>query len=156
MGVPLEKDSGVADTTVKYDHRKNPVTSQEGVTARVYHFERTLCLKIDLYLLLPFLSLNFLSLMGRTNIGAALIQNLPQDLRLGPKEVFLCISIPVVPLILLEIPSNLLMRALEKRYGIGYMKYLSAITILLGASLLGRFLSTRKTQERKFPACFVD
>jgi hypothetical protein len=71
-------------------------------------FGKKLALKIDLYLLTPMLFLNFLSLMGRTNIGAALIQGLPKDLKLTAIKVFLAISISLVPLILFEIPRNLL------------------------------------------------
>ena len=95
-------------------------------------FDKKLALKVDLYLLIPMLFLNFLSLMGRTNIGAALIQGLPKDLKLNAMKVFLTISISLVPLILLEIPSNLLMRFLERKLNVSYMRYLSIITILLG------------------------
>jgi len=99
-------------------------------TGRV--FSQQLCLKLDLHIMAPFALLNFLSLMGRTNIGAALIQKLPQDLRLGAMDVFLCVAIPNVALMLWELPSNLLMRWLESRWGLSYMKYLSTNTILLG------------------------
>lgn len=70
--------------------------------------------------------------MGRTNIGAALIQELPEDLELNAIRVFCATTIAMAPLILLEIPSNLLMRYLEKSRGLSYMRYLSIITILLG------------------------
>lgn len=95
-------------------------------------FDRKLALKVDLWLLVPMLFLNFLSLMGRTNIGAALIQKLPQDLKLDANNIVLAISISLVPLILFEIPSNLIMRFLEKKFNFPYMRYLSAITICLG------------------------
>ncbi|KAH8887855.1 MFS general substrate transporter [Thozetella sp. PMI_491] len=100
--------------------------------------DRALLWKIDLHLMIPFVFLNFLSLMGRTNIGAALIQKLPADLHLDAMGVFLAVAIPGVPLILFEIPSNLLMRWLEARFNISYMKYLSAITILLGLVTIGQ------------------
>jgi len=95
-------------------------------------FDTKLAAKLDFFLLTPMFFLNFLSLMGRTNIGAALIQKLPADLHLTAMKVFLAISIALVPLIVLEIPSNLLMRYLEKKYSFPYMRYLSAITICLG------------------------
>ncbi|KAH8817267.1 major facilitator superfamily domain-containing protein [Xylogone sp. PMI_703] len=101
-------------------------------------FDRKLALKIDLRLLVPMLFLNFLSLMGRTNIGAALIQKLPQDLKLDANKIVLAISISLVPLILFEVPSNLIMRFLEKDYGFPYMRYLSVITICLGIVTLGQ------------------
>ncbi|KAH8666805.1 major facilitator superfamily domain-containing protein [Xylariales sp. PMI_506] len=101
-------------------------------------YDRNLCLKIDLRLLVPFVFLNFLSLMGRTNVGAALIQQLPQDLHLNAIQIFLVIAIPVVPLIVFEIPSNILMRWLEAKFRFSYMAYLSLITVLLGLVTLGQ------------------
>lgn len=76
--------------------------------------------------------LNFLSLMGRTNIGSALIQKLPQDLRLDATKLFLVIVMPLIMLIIFDIPSNLIMRWFEKQFGLAYMRYLSLITVLLG------------------------
>jgi nitrate/nitrite transporter NarK len=107
-------------------------------------YDRSLSLKIDRRLLVPFVLLNFLSLMGRTNIGAAVIQKLPQDLHLNAMQIFLVIAIPVVPLIVLEIPSNILMRSLESRYKFSYMAYLSIITILLGQFLDNTAFSRQK------------
>lgn len=95
-------------------------------------FKDKLCFKLDLHILTPMFFLNFLSLMGRTNIGAALIQGLPHDLHLNAMKVFLCITMPLVMLILFEVPSNLLMKWLETKFGISYMCYLSLITVGLG------------------------
>lgn len=97
-------------------------------------FDQKLALKLDLYLLTPMLFLNFLSLMGRTNIGAAMVQGLPKDLKMDAMKVFISVTIPLVPLILFEVPSNLLMRFLERKYNFSYMRYLSLMTALLGTS----------------------
>lgn len=97
-------------------------------------FSKSLCFKLDLWLLTPMLFLNFLSLMGRTNIGAALIQGLPTDLRLDAIKTFTVTVMPLVMLILFEVPSNLLMRWLERHWGLSYMRYLSLITVGLGMS----------------------
>jgi hypothetical protein len=70
--------------------------------------------------------------MGRTNIGTALIQKLPTDLKLKPMDIFVAIVLAFIPLIVLEIPSNVLMRTLEKKVGLGYIRYLSIMTGLLG------------------------
>ncbi|PQE11457.1 major facilitator superfamily transporter protein [Rutstroemia sp. NJR-2017a WRK4] len=101
-------------------------------------FDRKLQMKLDLHLLTPMLFLNFLSLMGRTNIGAAMVQKLPHDLKMDAMKVFISISIPLVPLILFEVPSNLLMRLLERKYNFSYMRYLSVMTALLGLVTLGQ------------------
>jgi hypothetical protein len=95
-------------------------------------FDNKLALKVDLYLLTPMLFLNFVSLMGRTNIGTALIQKMPQDLKLDAMKVFLSISMTFIPLIVCEVPSNLLMRVLDKKYNITFMRYLALITFFLG------------------------
>jgi hypothetical protein len=95
-------------------------------------FDNKLALKVDLYLLTPMLFLNFVSLMGRTNIGTALIQKMPQDLKLDAMKVFLSISMTFIPLIVCEVPSNLLMRVLDKKYNITFMRYLALITFCLG------------------------
>lgn len=95
-------------------------------------FTKQLCFKLDLWLLTPMFFLNFLSLMGRTNIGNALIQELPTDLHLTAMKIFIVTVMPLVMLILFEIPSNLLMRWLERNWGLSYMRYLSLITVGLG------------------------
>ncbi|KAG4034094.1 hypothetical protein MFRU_003g00700 [Monilinia fructicola] len=101
-------------------------------------FDQKLALRLDLHLLTPMLFLNFLSLMGRTNIGAAMVQGLPKELKMDAMKVFLAVTIPLVPLILFEVPSNLLMRFLERKYNFSYMRYLSIMTALLGLVTLGQ------------------
>lgn len=97
-------------------------------------FDATLCAKIDRRIFPPMFLLNFLSLMGRTNIGSALIQKLPQDLKLDATQVFLVVVMPLIMLIVFDIPSNLIMRWFERKLGLAYMRYLSLITVLLGMS----------------------
>lgn len=107
-------------------------SSHGGGAGDVDDFDQALCLKIDLWLLAPLLFLNFFSLMGRANIGAALIQKLPADLHLDATAVFLATSIPAVGIMVFEIPSNLLMRWLERRAGLGFVRYLSLLNLGLG------------------------
>jgi hypothetical protein len=95
-------------------------------------FKERLCFKLDLYLLTPMLFLNILSLMGRTNIGAALIQELTVDLHLDAMKAFTATTISYVMLILFEVPSNLIMKWLEAKFNFSYMRYLSLITFCLG------------------------
>lgn len=97
-------------------------------------FDAKLCAKLDLRILTPMFFLSFLSLMGRTNIGAALIQGLPADLQLDATKVYLAICIPLIMIIVFDIPSNMVMRWLERRFGLPYMRYLSLTTIGLGKS----------------------
>jgi len=117
-----EKDVG-ADDSASQD-RASPAPAAV--------FDAKLCSKLDFRILTPMFFLNFLSLMGRTNIGAALIQKLPVDLKMDAMKTFLAIAMPVVMLILFEVPSNLLMRWFDRRFGLSYMRYLSLITVGLG------------------------
>lgn len=119
------------DASAVSKHATDSVGSHSVVEQRQL-FKDKLCFKLDLHILTPMFFLNFLSLMGRTNIGAALIQGLPHDLHLNAMKVFLCITMPLVMLILFEVPSNLLMKWLETKFGISYMCYLSLITVGLG------------------------
>jgi hypothetical protein len=134
-------DAAADDTIVSpIMEEKNEISSavsdSSHETSRTVEFKATfdnkLALKVDLYLLAPMLFLNFVSLMGRTNIGTALIQKMPQDLKLDAMKVFLSISMTFIPLIVCEVPSNLLMRVLNKKYNITFMRYLALITFFLG------------------------
>lgn len=124
-----ESAANVSQMDEKHSVRE---TSHDPGSSRSSRFDKKLALKLDLYLLTPMLFLNFLSLMGRTNIGAAMVQSLPKDLKMDAMKVFLAVTIPLVPLILFEVPSNLLMRFLERKYNFSYMRYLSVMTALLG------------------------
>lgn len=47
-------------------------------------------------------------------------------------KVFLATTMLLVMLILFEVPSNLLMKWLEIKFNLSYMRYLSLITVCLG------------------------
>lgn len=123
--VGLEKDEVVTSAN-------SDASIQQMDTHMKSRFDNKLAWKVDLNVLLPMLVLNFLSLMGRTNIGAAFIQELPKDLKLNAMKVFCATSIAFVPLIVFEVPSNLIMRLLERKYNVSYLRYLSLITVALG------------------------
>ncbi|KAK1593409.1 major facilitator superfamily transporter [Colletotrichum navitas] len=101
-------------------------------------FDQKLLYKLDLKIMVAMFFLNFLSLMGRTNIGAALIRQLPQDLKLDAMKVFIVLTMPAVPLILFEVPSNLLMRFLDRRFNFHYMWYMCLLDVLLGVITIGQ------------------
>lgn len=140
-----EKESPSVPITPK-DEKQHPGTSDEFSDDAPISctYDQKLALKIDFHVLLPMLFLNFFSLMGRTNIGTALIQKLPQDLKLNAMDVVIAVSLAFVPLIVLEIPSNILMRTLENNVGLPYIKYLSIITGLLGGYYILSFAKYSK------------
>lgn len=121
-----DTEKPTAEDPIPLDLASDAVQSETAV------LDPMICYKLDLKILTPMFFLNFLSLMGRTNVGTALIQGLPEDLVMGSMQTFLAIVIPVVMLVLFEVPSNLLMRWLERRHGLPYVRYLSLVTVGLG------------------------
>ncbi|GKT82322.1 major facilitator superfamily transporter [Colletotrichum tofieldiae] len=106
-------------------------------------FNKKLLYKLDMKLMIAIFFLNFLSLMGRTNIGAALIRQLPQDLKLDAMKVFIVLTMPAALLILFEVPSNLLMRLLDRKFNFSYMWYMCLLDVLLGViTVCQGFVST--------------
>jgi len=115
----------------------SPTMPSAGITrsdAAPMIFSRQLFIKLDFRLMTPMVFIIFLSLMGRANIGNALIQDLPADLKLTSTKIFVVTVMPLIMLILFEIPSNLIMRWLERKWGLSYIRYLSLITVGLGKS----------------------
>lgn len=132
---PLSKMANDAEKPPAANPISLDLASDAVQSATAAAFDPKLCRKLDRQILTPMFFLNFLSLMGRTNIGAALIQGLPEDLGMGPRQTFLAIVIPVVMLVLFEVPSNLLMRWLERRLRLPYLRYLGLVTVGLGRFL---------------------
>ncbi|TEA21696.1 putative transporter [Colletotrichum sidae] len=113
-------------------------TDQDASSLGVKFYDRRLLWKLDKHLMIAMFFLNFLSLMGRTNIGAALIRNLPQDLKLDAMKVFVVLTMPAASLILFEVPSNLLMRWLDRRLNFSFMWYMCLLDVLLGVITIGQ------------------
>lgn len=127
------KTAGVVEQPVS-SSRSDSFQTERSVGRKA--FDKKLLYKLDLHLMVAMFFLNFLSLMGRTNIGAALIRQLPQDLKLDAMKVFIILTMPAAPLILFEVPSNLLMRWLDRRLDFSYMWYMCLLDVLLGSSRL--------------------
>lgn len=83
--------------------------------------------KMDLHLIPPLASLWFISLVDRVNLGNALIQGLQDDLKFKSRDLSLIIIIPIIGIIVAEIPCNLLL----KRYSPAFM-------LALECGLLGK------------------
>ena len=75
--------------------------------------EKRVIRKCDLRVIPPTLILFMLSFLDRVNIGNAVIQGLPEDLDLVGHQFNVALLILFVPFILLEIPSNLVMKRLN-------------------------------------------
>jgi hypothetical protein len=77
------------------------------------NIEKRVIRKCDLRVVPPTLILFMLSFLDRVNIGNAAIQGLPEDLALVGLQFNVALLILFVPFILLEIPSNLVMKRLN-------------------------------------------
>lgn len=75
--------------------------------------EKRVIRKCDLRVIPPTLILFMLSFLDRVNIGNAAIQGLPEDLALVGHQFNVALLILFIPFILLEIPSNLVMKKLN-------------------------------------------
>lgn len=75
--------------------------------------EKRVIRKCDLRVVPPTLILFMLSFLDRVNIGNAAIQGLPEDLALIGHQFNVALLILFIPFILLEIPSNLVMKRLD-------------------------------------------
>lgn len=72
--------------------------------------ERRTIRKCDYRVIPPTLILFMLSFLDRVNIGNAVIQGLPEDLALVGHQFNVALLILFIPFILLEIPSNIVMK----------------------------------------------
>jgi hypothetical protein len=72
--------------------------------------ERRLVWKCDLHVIPVLFVLYLLSFLDRINIGNANIEGLPQELHLSDSQYNVALLIFFVPYILLEVPSNLVLK----------------------------------------------
>ncbi|OAL39843.1 hypothetical protein AYO20_00755 [Fonsecaea nubica] len=73
-------------------------------------FERKLIRKLDLLTVPVMILIYFLSFLDRTNIGNARLQGLQEELGLTDRTYRIALTVLYVPYILLEIPSNLVLK----------------------------------------------
>ncbi|KAH8884162.1 MFS general substrate transporter [Thozetella sp. PMI_491] len=93
--------------------------------------EKRLIRKCDLHVLPAIMAIYFLSFMDRTNIGNAKIQGMTTDLQMKGSDYNIALFMFFIPYILLEVPSNLVIKRLAPS------TWLSAITTLWGISTIG-------------------
>ncbi|PBK63050.1 MFS general substrate transporter [Armillaria solidipes] len=94
---------------------------------------RRVWLKLDLFLLPVMGMFYFLSFLDRANIGNARIAGLQHDLQMTNKQFSIALTVTYVPYILIELPSNLLLRVIGPNYLLPtLMTIWGIITILQG------------------------
>ncbi|KAK0221360.1 major facilitator superfamily domain-containing protein [Armillaria fumosa] len=117
------------------DHDEKGLNSEENshavqldaVSARRVWF------KLDLFLLPVMGMFYFLSFLDRANIGNARIAGLQHDLHMTNKQYSIALTVTYVPYILIELPSNLLLRVIGPNYLLPtLMTIWGIVTILQG------------------------
>ncbi len=98
--------------------------------------ERRLVTKCDLHIIPVLFVLYALSFIDRINIGNASIEGLAKDLRLTGTQYNVALLIFFVPYILLEVPSNLILRKLAPS------TWLSLLIFLWGVAAMCQGLVT--------------
>ncbi|KAK0504501.1 major facilitator superfamily domain-containing protein [Armillaria luteobubalina] len=100
------------------DHDAKGLNGEEGShTAQLDAVSaRRVWLKLDLFLLPVMGMFYFLSFLDRANIGNARIAGLQHDLQMTNKQYSTALTITYVPYMLIELPSNLLLRIIGPNY----------------------------------------
>ena len=109
LPVPLsvaDEKAKIAGSTASDSPRHSDVYIDPQIEKRVVR-------KCDLRVVPPTLLLFMLSFLDRVNIGNAVIQGLPEDLALVGHQFNVALLILFIPFVLLEIPSNLVMKRLN-------------------------------------------
>ncbi|TVY78318.1 putative transporter [Lachnellula suecica] len=102
--------------------------------------EKALLWKIDLHVVPPLAILFLLAFLDRVNIGNAKIQGMTKELNMEGQDYSIALFIFFIPYILLEVPSNLLLRKIKPSTWLcGIMFFWGVITI--GQGLVKSFAS---------------
>jgi hypothetical protein len=109
--VPLSaEDEKMKKATSTSSDTPSPIANDVYIDPRI---EKRVIRKCDMRVVPPTLILFMLSFLDRVNIGNAAIQGLPQDLALVGHQFNVALLILFVPFVLLEIPSNLVMKRIN-------------------------------------------
>ncbi|KAF2641474.1 MFS general substrate transporter [Massarina eburnea CBS 473.64] len=93
--------------------------------------EKKLLRKCDLHVLPPLFTLFLLAFLDRTNIGNAKIQGLEKDLKMHGSDYNVVLFVFFIPYIILEVPSNLVLKKLAPS------RWLGSIMVLWGFATVG-------------------
>ena len=124
---PVLSDSPPGSMGTSEDDQSHEIPHSEPIDRAA---EKRLLRKCDLYVI-PVLSLLYtLAFIDRINIGNARLQGLEKDLQMSGQDYNIALFMFFIPYILLEVPSNLLIKRISPSI------WLSSIMILWGTNLL--------------------
>lgn len=104
--------------------------------------------KTDLHVVPPLFVIFLLAFLDRTNIGNAYIQGLPNALNLVDNQYNIALMVFFIPYILLEIPSNIMMKRMAPS------SWLSLIIIGFGMKILVMRVGCGIYTEHKHRRCY--
>ena len=140
--VLFTNDDSVADEKPSSPLSDEPFSPIDGFTTAK---ERALLWKIDYHLIPILFVLYMFAFLDRVNIGNARIQGLTQDLKMSGSMYNIASEILFVPYILLEVPSNLIIKRVRPSYWLsGLMFFWGVSTVCQGVvSSYGGFIVCR-------------
>jgi hypothetical protein len=123
--VPRTIDYSVADEKLSSPHGDEPASPIDEVTT---FKERALLWKIDYHLIPILFVLYMFAFLDRVNLGNAKIQGLTQDLKMNGSMYNIASEILFVPYILLEVPSNLIIKRVRPSYWLSGLMFFWGVT----------------------------
>jgi hypothetical protein len=107
--------------------------------------EKALLWKIDLHLIPILFALYMFAFLDRVNLGNAKIQGLTTDLKMDGPMYNVASEILFVPYILLEVPSNLIIKRIRPSYWLGGLMFFWGVTTVCEGvvSSYGGFITCR-------------
>ncbi|TQV99325.1 high-affinity nicotinic acid transporter [Cordyceps javanica] len=120
-------DGTTTTTTTKTITTTDAIEHNDQLEARAAQVdEQTLLRKLDLHLIPLIMMLYLFSFLDRVNIGNARLYGLEEDLRLTPTQFQTAVSVFFVPYLLLEVPSNLVLKRFTPR------RWIAALAVAWG------------------------
>ncbi|CAG8929625.1 unnamed protein product [Penicillium salamii] len=106
--------------------------SEDGPTPPANFDDAALVRKIDMRVMPMLFAIYFVAFLDRVNISNALTMSMPEDLKLYGDRTNVALLIFYIPYVLLEIPSNILMKKLKPHI------WLSGCIVAFGVVMLGQ------------------
>jgi MFS family permease len=134
MSGPVVPTHAMGDEKVEFSHNENGEKILDDLDIVDPVAEKKLLWKTDLHVVPPLVILFLLAFLDRVNIGNAKIQGMTQELNMQGQDYNIALFIFFVPYILLEVPSNIVIKKVAPS------TWLCSIMFLWGVCTIGQGL----------------
>jgi MFS family permease len=134
MSGPVVPTHAMGDEKVEFSHNENGEKILNDLDIVDPVAEKKLLWKTDLHVVPPLVILFLLAFLDRVNIGNAKIQGMTQELNMQGQDYNIALFIFFVPYILLEVPSNIVIKKVAPS------TWLCSIMFLWGVCTIGQGL----------------